>query len=234
MVTCFQQSLFSGNSVFAQFCHKAGETYLMCPNVWTLGHIKLGQSVNEGEEDKNWNGTFCLSLQSGTRFFRFIGRSDVFRVSLPLQKTDSNNSLERVYDAYVKFMHYPLDGVGNSYKCRSSKSASWIFTSLPGLIVGVILRYGTPSTSGHDKPFSCSQEDRPFTTLLVNVSGKFFEYTLKGEISPGKIHNVEQNDMLRKVRLHHFPCLTKCFSFISASLHPTWTLGSVKCQYSWQ
>uniref|UniRef100_A0A8B9CN10 Sodium/hydrogen exchanger n=1 Tax=Anser brachyrhynchus TaxID=132585 RepID=A0A8B9CN10_9AVES len=68
-----------------------------------------------------------------------------------------------------------------------------------GLIVGVILRYGTPSTSGHDKPFSCSQEDRPFTTLLVNVSGKFFEYTLKGEISPGKIHNVEQNDMLRKV-----------------------------------
>uniref|UniRef100_A0A803VMG6 Sodium/hydrogen exchanger n=1 Tax=Ficedula albicollis TaxID=59894 RepID=A0A803VMG6_FICAL len=73
------------------------------------------------------------------------------------------------------------------------------FTSLPGLIVGVILRYGTPSTSGHDKPFSCSQEDRPFTTLLVNVSGKFFEYTLKGEISPGKIHNVEQNDMLRKV-----------------------------------
>ncbi|NXM02770.1 SL9A7 protein, partial [Tyrannus savana] len=75
----------------------------------------------------------------------------------------------------------------------------WIFYSLPGLIVGVILRYGTPSSSGHDKPFSCSQEDRPFTTLLVNVSGKFFEYTLKGEISPGKIHNVEQNDMLRKV-----------------------------------
>ncbi|KAM8820514.1 sodium/hydrogen exchanger 7 [Eudromia elegans] len=68
-----------------------------------------------------------------------------------------------------------------------------------GLIVGVILRYGTPSRSGHDKPFSCSQESRPFTTLLVNVSGKFFEYTLKGEISPGKIHNVEQNDMLRKV-----------------------------------
>uniref|UniRef100_A0A8C0BU50 Sodium/hydrogen exchanger n=1 Tax=Buteo japonicus TaxID=224669 RepID=A0A8C0BU50_9AVES len=67
------------------------------------------------------------------------------------------------------------------------------------LIVGVILRYGTPSTSGRDKPISCSQEDRLFTTLLVNVSGKFFEYTLKGEISPGKIHNVEQNDMLRKV-----------------------------------
>ncbi|NXX51070.1 SL9A7 protein, partial [Tricholaema leucomelas] len=84
-------------------------------------------------------------------------------------------------------------------RLRISESASWILNSLPGLIVGVILRYGTPSSSGHDKPFSCSQENRPFTTLLVNVSGKFFEYTLKGEISPGKIHNVEQNDMLRKV-----------------------------------
>ncbi|XP_053240072.1 sodium/hydrogen exchanger 7 isoform X2 [Podarcis raffonei] len=68
-----------------------------------------------------------------------------------------------------------------------------------GLIVGVILRYGIPPTSGRDKPLSCSQEDRAYTTLLVNISGKFFEYTLKGEISPGKIHNVEQNDMLRKV-----------------------------------
>ncbi|XP_053435220.1 sodium/hydrogen exchanger 7 isoform X1 [Nycticebus coucang] len=68
-----------------------------------------------------------------------------------------------------------------------------------GLIVGVILRYGTPATSGHDKSLSCTHEDRAFSTLLVNVSGKFFEYTLKGEISPGKINNVEQNDMLRKV-----------------------------------
>ncbi|KAM3934226.1 sodium/hydrogen exchanger 7 isoform 2-T2 [Leptodactylus fuscus] len=68
-----------------------------------------------------------------------------------------------------------------------------------GLIVGVILRYGTPSTSTYDKAISCSPEERAFTTLLVNVSGKFFEYTLKGEIIPEKIHNVEQNDMLRKV-----------------------------------
>ncbi|KAM4047064.1 sodium/hydrogen exchanger 7 isoform 2-T2 [Anomaloglossus baeobatrachus] len=68
-----------------------------------------------------------------------------------------------------------------------------------GLIVGVILRYGTPSTSTYDKAISCSPEQRAFTTLLVNVSGKFFEYTLKGEIIPEKIHNVEQNDMLRKV-----------------------------------
>uniref|UniRef100_A0A8C3WEM8 Sodium/hydrogen exchanger n=1 Tax=Catagonus wagneri TaxID=51154 RepID=A0A8C3WEM8_9CETA len=68
-----------------------------------------------------------------------------------------------------------------------------------GLIVGVILRYGTPATSGRDKSLSCTQEDRAFSTLLVNVSGKFFEYTLKGEISPGKVNSVEQNDMLRKV-----------------------------------
>ncbi|KAG9492291.1 hypothetical protein GDO78_000679 [Eleutherodactylus coqui] len=68
-----------------------------------------------------------------------------------------------------------------------------------GLIVGVILRYGTPSSSTYDKAISCSPEQRAFTTLLVNVSGKFFEYTLKGEVIPEKIHNVEQNDMLRKV-----------------------------------
>lgn len=68
-----------------------------------------------------------------------------------------------------------------------------------GLIVGVILRYGTPSTSTYDKAISCSPEQRAFTTLLVNVSGKFFEYTLKGEVIPEKVHNVEQNDMLRKV-----------------------------------
>uniref|UniRef100_A0A8D0PB45 Sodium/hydrogen exchanger n=1 Tax=Sus scrofa TaxID=9823 RepID=A0A8D0PB45_PIG len=55
------------------------------------------------------------------------------------------------------------------------------------------------ATSGRDKSLSCTQEDRAFSTLLVNVSGKFFEYTLKGEISPGKVHSVEQSDMLRKV-----------------------------------
>nr|XP_006009942.1 PREDICTED: sodium/hydrogen exchanger 7 isoform X1 [Latimeria chalumnae] len=68
-----------------------------------------------------------------------------------------------------------------------------------GLLVGVILRYGVPASSGHDKAaVSCSLQNRPGTTLLVNVSGRFFEYSLKGVISPGKIHNVEQNDMLRK------------------------------------
>lgn len=121
---------------------------------------------------------------------------------------------------YVSFSCYTSVDIPNSEaRYRSVKSASWIFNPLlPGLIVGVILRYGTPSSSGRDKPLSCSQEDRPFTTLLVNVSGKFFEYTLKGEISPGKIHNVEQNDMLRKVRIGHF--LWMCAVWLQAS--PSW------------
>ncbi|MEQ2163263.1 Sodium/hydrogen exchanger 7 [Goodea atripinnis] len=37
-------------------------------------------------------------------------------------------------------------------------------------------------------------------TLLVNVSGKFYEYTLKGEISASKVNDVKDNEMLRKVR----------------------------------
>lgn len=69
-----------------------------------------------------------------------------------------------------------------------------------GLLVGVILRYGIPATSYHNQtPLSCSLKARPASTLLLNVSGKFFEYSLKGEINVREIHNVEQNDMLRKV-----------------------------------
>ncbi|MED6287126.1 Sodium/hydrogen exchanger 7, partial [Characodon lateralis] len=69
-----------------------------------------------------------------------------------------------------------------------------------GLLVGVILRYGIPATSYHNKtPPSCSLKEGPSSTLLLNLSGKFFEYTLKGEINFREIHNVEQNDMLRKV-----------------------------------
>lgn len=72
--------------------------------------------------------------------------------------------------------------------------------SSSGLLVGVILRYGIPATSYHNKtPPSCMLTQGPVSTLLLNVSGKFFEYTLKGEINSREIHNVEQNDMLRKV-----------------------------------
>ncbi|KAK7155462.1 hypothetical protein R3I93_010178 [Phoxinus phoxinus] len=69
-----------------------------------------------------------------------------------------------------------------------------------GLLVGVILRYGIPSTSYHNTtPPSCTLKEGPVSTVLLNVSGKFFEYTLKGEINLREIHSVEQNDMLRKV-----------------------------------
>uniref|UniRef100_A0A8C2GPN3 Sodium/hydrogen exchanger n=1 Tax=Cyprinus carpio TaxID=7962 RepID=A0A8C2GPN3_CYPCA len=69
-----------------------------------------------------------------------------------------------------------------------------------GLLVGVILRYGIPSTSYHNKtPPSCTLQEGPVSTVLLNVSGKFFEYTLKGEINLKEIHSVEQNDMLRKL-----------------------------------
>ncbi|KAM4574263.1 LOW QUALITY PROTEIN: sodium/hydrogen exchanger 7 [Fundulus diaphanus] len=69
-----------------------------------------------------------------------------------------------------------------------------------GLLVGVILRYGIPATSYHNKtPPKCSLKEGPSSTLLLNVSGKFFEYTFKGEINIREIHNVEQNDMLRQV-----------------------------------
>ncbi|XP_061680341.1 sodium/hydrogen exchanger 7 [Syngnathoides biaculeatus] len=70
-----------------------------------------------------------------------------------------------------------------------------------GLLVGVILRYGIPAASYRNgSPPSCALAAGPAGgSLLLNVSGKFFEYTLKGEIDSRDIHNVEQNDMLRKV-----------------------------------
>ncbi|XP_055492405.1 sodium/hydrogen exchanger 7-like [Leucoraja erinacea] len=71
---------------------------------------------------------------------------------------------------------------------------------LERLLVGVILRYGIPSSNSHGKvPVGCALQDRAVTTLLVNVSGKFYEYSLKGEINSAQINNVKQDDMLRKV-----------------------------------
>jgi sodium/hydrogen exchanger-like protein 6/7 len=35
-------------------------------------------------------------------------------------------------------------------------------------------------------------------TLLVNVNGRFFEYILKGEVSRGNGHQVQDDEMLRK------------------------------------
>lgn len=69
-----------------------------------------------------------------------------------------------------------------------------------GLLVGVILRFGVhvaPSMS--DVILSCAVNASP-ATVLVNVSGRFYEYTLKGEVSRAKGHQVQDDEMLRKVR----------------------------------
>lgn len=86
------------------------------------------------------------------------------------------------------------------YTCLSCCHYHFFFRGFSGLLVGVILRYGIPANSYHNQtPPSCLLKEGPVSTLLLNVSGKFFEYTLKGEINSREIHNVEQNDMLRKV-----------------------------------
>uniref|UniRef100_A0A8C6LBG7 Sodium/hydrogen exchanger n=1 Tax=Nothobranchius furzeri TaxID=105023 RepID=A0A8C6LBG7_NOTFU len=66
-----------------------------------------------------------------------------------------------------------------------------------GLLVGVILRFGIHvPQSMSDVILGCAVNASP-ATLLVNVSGRFYEYTLKGEVTPGSGH--QDDEMLRKV-----------------------------------
>ncbi|XP_056140470.1 sodium/hydrogen exchanger 6-like [Lampris incognitus] len=68
-----------------------------------------------------------------------------------------------------------------------------------GLFVGVILRFGVHVPQNmSDVTLGCALNASP-ATLLVNVSGRYFEYTLKGEVSRGKGHQVQDDEMLRKV-----------------------------------
>ncbi|XP_030621424.1 sodium/hydrogen exchanger 6a [Chanos chanos] len=68
-----------------------------------------------------------------------------------------------------------------------------------GLLVGVVLRYGIHVPRDvNSVTLSCHVNASP-ATLLVNVSGKFYEYTLKGEISANEVNDVQDNEMLRKV-----------------------------------
>lgn len=72
--------------------------------------------------------------------------------------------------------------------------------SFEGLLVGVILRFGVHvPQSTNDLVLSCAVNASP-ATLLVNVSGRFYEYTLKGEVSRSKGHQVQDDEMLRKAR----------------------------------
>uniref|UniRef100_A0A7N6B090 Sodium/hydrogen exchanger n=1 Tax=Anabas testudineus TaxID=64144 RepID=A0A7N6B090_ANATE len=68
-----------------------------------------------------------------------------------------------------------------------------------GLLVGVVLRYGIHVPRDvSNVTLSCHVNASP-ATILVNVSGKFYEYTLKGEISANEVNDVQDNEMLRKV-----------------------------------
>nr|XP_020451039.1 sodium/hydrogen exchanger 6 [Monopterus albus] len=68
-----------------------------------------------------------------------------------------------------------------------------------GLLVGVVLRYGIHVPRDVSNiTLSCHVNASP-ATILVNVSGKFYEYTLKGEISANEVNDVQDNEMLRKV-----------------------------------
>uniref|UniRef100_A0A8C9VZQ1 Solute carrier family 9 member A6a n=1 Tax=Scleropages formosus TaxID=113540 RepID=A0A8C9VZQ1_SCLFO len=76
-----------------------------------------------------------------------------------------------------------------------------------GLLVGVILRYGVHIPRDiSNVTLSCQVNSSP-GTLLVNVSGRYYEYTLKGEISASEVHEVRDNEMLppRKPTRDHFP-----------------------------
>ena len=68
-----------------------------------------------------------------------------------------------------------------------------------GVIVGVILRYAihVPRDVGKAS-MNCFVNASP-ATLLVNISGKFYEYTLKGEIGASEVNDVQDKEMLRKV-----------------------------------
>nr|XP_057931872.1 sodium/hydrogen exchanger 6-like [Doryrhamphus excisus] len=68
-----------------------------------------------------------------------------------------------------------------------------------GLLVGLVLRYGVHVPQDiSNVTLSCHVNASP-ATLLVNSRGKFYEYTLKGEISPSDLNDVQDNEMLRKV-----------------------------------
>uniref|UniRef100_A0A452QEI7 Sodium/hydrogen exchanger n=1 Tax=Ursus americanus TaxID=9643 RepID=A0A452QEI7_URSAM len=80
-----------------------------------------------------------------------------------------------------------------------------------GLLVGLVLRYGIHVPSDvNNVTLSCEVQSSP-TTLLVNVSGKFYEYTLKGEISSHELNNVQDNEMLRKVTYAFLGTAISCF-----------------------
>lgn len=92
---------------------------------------------------------------------------------------------------------------------ESAPCVPFILPLSPGLLVGVVLRYGIHVPRDiSNVTLSCPVNASP-ATLLINVSGKFYEYTLKGEISANEVDDVQDNEMLRKVRASDNSKLTK-------------------------
>uniref|UniRef100_A0A452U047 Sodium/hydrogen exchanger n=1 Tax=Ursus maritimus TaxID=29073 RepID=A0A452U047_URSMA len=98
------------------------------------------------------------------------------------------------------FIYFYVFLILRFYLLSSSRRRAYMVLLLfPGLLVGLVLRYGIHVPSDvNNVTLSCEVQSSP-TTLLVNVSGKFYEYTLKGEISSHELNNVQDNEMLRKV-----------------------------------
>ncbi|XP_012691234.1 sodium/hydrogen exchanger 6b [Clupea harengus] len=68
-----------------------------------------------------------------------------------------------------------------------------------GLLVGVILRFGIHGQQDlNNVTLSCAMNASP-ATLLVNVSGHFYEYTLKGEVRETDGQDIPDAEMLKKV-----------------------------------
>lgn len=62
----------------------------------------------------------------------------------------------------------------------------------------MVLRYAIHVPQDVNIMLSCPVNASP-ATLLINVSGKFYKYTLKGEIGAVEVDDVLDNEMLRKV-----------------------------------
>ncbi|KAF5879996.1 sodium/hydrogen exchanger 6, partial [Clarias magur] len=64
------------------------------------------------------------------------------------------------------------------------------------LLVGVVLRYGVNTEPNASNATGvCVMEYSP-ASLVVNVSGRFYEYTLRGEVNEGD--HAPNTEILRK------------------------------------
>ncbi|KAI4896260.1 hypothetical protein NFI96_024987 [Prochilodus magdalenae] len=68
-----------------------------------------------------------------------------------------------------------------------------------GLLVGVVLRFGVHvQPDVIDGPMGCVGNSSP-STLLLNISGRLYEYSLRGEVSRTQGEDIPNAEILRKV-----------------------------------